>query len=329
VLVRRCVMHHVIWLLPIALAGCDGGCGGKGGKQATPSSAPTTTPAPSASARTEWRTTLRARGSTGAIFRALGSLTLNEEQQATLTNIGAELQESARTAGADAGAERAELKAAMADLREGVKAGKVDLEKLSAREAQLVQADEARHKREVVALNRVQRVLDASQRSAVVMAVRADGKTPKFLDGGLPASRLDAGAPIGDAGARRGEINWARTRLENYMLGLGLDAAQEKKVKAILDAEPMPPPDAAQIEGQRRAALLDAFGKDGFDAAHFPVEVVSEGRSPFFRLARFVAKVVPLLTPEQQTKLAAKLVEPETAPPRRRHGTQPPPDEEE
>jgi Spy/CpxP family protein refolding chaperone len=313
-------MHHALWILPIALAGCDHGCGGKSGNQAT-SSSPAASAAPSASARSGWRTTLRARGTTGAIFRAVQSLTLNEEQQATLTSIGLELQESVRASGRDAGAERSELKTALAEVVEGVKSGKVDLEKLAAHEAQLAQADAARHKREVVALNRLQRALDASQRTAVVTAVRADGRTPKLVDGGSLSARPAEDAGPRDAGARRGEVNWARARLENYVTGIGLDPAQEKKVKAILDAEPMPPADAREIEGQQRAALLDAFEKDGFDAGHFPVELVSEGRSPFFRLARFVAKVVPLLTPEQNAKLATKLAEPENPAPRRpRHG---------
>jgi len=237
-------------------------------------------------------------------------VTLNPEQQAELGRVGLELQEAERAARGDAGPERAALKAAHAELIESVKAGKVDLEKLGALEASLARADEARHRREAMALNRVQRVLDPSQRAAVAAAARTDG-TPRGFDAGV----LDV--TLFDGGARKGEINWARTRLESYVSGLGLDPQQDKKVKAILDAEPLPPPDARQREVARKAALFDAFEREGFDALTYPQDTATEGRSPFLRLARFVAKVVPVLTPEQQTKLAAKLVEPEPRRPRR------------
>jgi Spy/CpxP family protein refolding chaperone len=310
---------RTLWLVSLlALASCDS-CKKK--PDATPS-----TSAPDASARTAWRTTLRAPGTTGAIFRALPALALNEEQQTKLSEIGAELQEGQQRARGDAGKERAELRAALADLMEQVKAGKIDSAKLQAREAALARSAEARHKHEAEALNRVQRVLDPSQRATVASGARASEERTRRANAG-PDHRRDAG---GDAGARRKELSWARMRLESYVDGLKLDAEQDKKIKAILDAEPLPSADAHEAEAEQRAALLDAFEKPGFDANHFPIESRSDGRTPFFGLARFLEKVVPILEPAQLLKLAEKLDEPETrmAPRKGRYYPTPPPEED-
>jgi hypothetical protein len=304
--------------LCLEVAGCDG-CGSKPKPTETPSGTSGSGSAQVApTSSSAWRSTLKARGSAGKIFRAVQSLTLDEEQQLNLVKVGNDLHDAenaARAAEQDAGFVKGELTAAHADIVEGVKAGNVDVAKMAAHEAALAKADEARHHRESEALNRTQRLLDPTQRLAVATAVRGSAK--------VPARNEDARAPrtppasARDGGPRK-EVNWARTRLESYVSNLGLDSEQEKKVNALLDSHAAS--DARDEEGPRLTALLDAFEKDGFDANRFPFGDPQDGRGPLFRLGRFLAKVVPILKPEQQSKLAAKLIEPEAVPKRRHPG---------
>lgn len=299
----------------LSTAGCDGGCRGK--TAPTQASAPPRVSVPTVRS---WQTTLHARGSAGAIFRELKSLTLNEEQNAELANAGAAFEAAANTASeVDAGSLRTELHGALAELINEVKAGKVDLEKLGSIEARLGRADELRHQRECDALNRIQRTLTPAQKKAVAGAVRRVGLNPRAEGAGV-VSRPDAATPGMPADAsspapKQAETSWARARLESYVSGLGLDPTQKAKVKTILDTDSTLN-SAHNTEAEQEAMLLDAFEGEGFDAHRFRFGDSQDGRAPFFRLVRFVAKVVPILTPDQQRTLASKLVEPPASPKR-------------
>ena len=303
---NRCTSRLLIVVaMSCAAVSCDGACGGRGtvSSQAIASS---TAAHPAASSG--WRSTLRARGAAGKIFRAARSLTLTDEQRTALDKIGTVLREAervARESERDAGFANGELKAVHAELIAGVKAGKIDVAKLDAHEAALERSEQARHRREADAITGLQRVLEPHQRSVVGATVRAEeAKLGRRATGPITAR---------DAGADPRRINWARLRLESYMSDLALDPDQEKKMQAALPTEEAIDP--RQGEARNLEALLSAFERDGFHADPFPLGDANNGRGPLFRLARFLAQVTPILKPEQNEKLAGKLVEPE---PRRR-----------
>jgi Spy/CpxP family protein refolding chaperone len=248
---------------------------------ATAAAAPSS--APNAARQAEpvkeaWRK--RRRGSVAWSFlQAAHSVDLNEEQKAPLDKIAEQLHEG------NVGA-RAEMKAYHAELVAQVRAGKVDAAKLAPLAAAVEKAQQARKEKDDAALDATWALLDAAQRKAVAARARVGGH-----DG-------DAMRRGGDAGKRR---------LDQLTKQLDLDAAQGKKVEAVLEKEP--PADALRDEQEKRLeAVAAAFEGDAFDAKKLAAAAgAGEGLK---RQAQFAGALLPVLKPEQREKLASSMDRP-------------------
>lgn len=290
--VPRILTVAALATVAFALEGCKG-CGGDGGGSgASPSASTSASAAPSAATTPQRRAPMvRLAGPGGQLFRAATQLELREDQKTAIEKINADLGE-ARLAAADAGA-RTETKEAHDDLVAGIKAGKVDMAKIAAHGPALEKAAAARHDKDDEAIQRLHDILDASQRATIVGNVR---KQEEKREARIKAhEKPDAG-----------QVNFARARMESYTRDLDLDAEQQKKVQAILPtADSKGVGDVREEAKKELAALLTAFEKDVFDAK--ALGDVHKAKNSFEELAAFMAKLTPILKPEQREKLAKKL----------------------
>ncbi len=300
------LLRHVflVALASAPLACKDGGCGG-GGAAAPADASESATTSPSASAavgasssagagRPRW-SSVRASGPVGALFRAVNSIELTEEQKTKLDEIAADMREAERAARdtAEAGAPRAEMREAHAALIAGVKAGKIEAAKMEPHYAALEKTAKAREDREADALDRLHATLTPAQRSAVVGSVRSSE--------GIIAARMKLHERP-DAGAR----SFARVRIERYTRDLGLDAAQQKKVEAILPQEDRAASTREEAK-KHTEALLAAFDQESFDAKKLDLGQAKLARAPIEEQVKLFGQLLPILKPEQRERLAQSL----------------------
>lgn len=233
-------------------------------------------------------------GLSGVMFAAARDLTLPADTKAALD----QLDEGLGGPPAEPDARKA-LEAAMI---EGVKAGKVELAKLEPPLALLDKAAAAHKDAEIKALDALYKALDATQRKALVEAVkkRQAERAARFEQRGKPAP---------DDKAR--DEQRAKRRLDRLAQELGLDAEQQKKVEPIL-AKHDPGregfgPGGAREEMQKRVdALLAAFEKDGFSAAKLDFGAdAKRHRESAKKRVEYLNALLGVIKAEQRDELAA------------------------
>ena len=293
-------------LASLPLACKDGGCGG-GGNGGAPSATATATASASASATVATTASasaspervrpqgIRAVGATGALFRAVNTIELKDEQTATLEKIAADMREADRAARdvGDGGFARSETRDAHAALIEGVKAGKIEASRMDPHYAAIERAAKARQEREADALNRLHAALEPAQRAAVVSSVRSlDAQRAARMKA---RERPDGGAP-----------SFAKLRLKRYTHDLGLDADQQKKVEAILPKDDKTASAREEVKKQTDAVLA-AFEKESFDARKLDPGAPKRARDPVEEQVKLFGQLLPILKPEQRERLARSL----------------------
>jgi Spy/CpxP family protein refolding chaperone len=261
-------------------------------------SAPAASAVPSASASAEpsrHEHGHRGGGPAGMLLHAASEIDLKPAQQATVSSLSNQLHDETGPS--------SDFTAYHAALIAGVRAGKIDAVKLAPLQAALEKDMAAHHEKEAAALNGLHAVLEASQRKALVAAVRAKQAAYEAHHKTPQAEPLKPGE-----GAKR--------RLEHMTKELDLDAAQQKTVEALLAKDEAGKPgtmDAHRAEMKKQMdALLVAFEGESFDPKKLDLGPApgKKGNDPLVQRAQFLSVLVPLLKPEQREKLAATLEKP-------------------
>jgi len=186
------------------------------------------------------------------------------------------------------------FKAIRADVIAGVRAGALDDAKLETRWAVVDQGTRARQASDVAALNALWAALEPSQRAAVAQKLRGEHPTMQewtkqwMTDG-------------------RGRVQETQKTLEQLTGDLDLDPDQKKKV-TILAYKPSPVTGSLEMQFEAKKHLLgliEVFDKPDFDAAKVPPPPAKVMRGPLAEEAYYAGQLIPILTPEQRTKLAA------------------------
>jgi Spy/CpxP family protein refolding chaperone len=292
-----------LWLVfPFALLlGCQESSGGPAPapSASTPPAAAPSVSGPVAAAAMKPRPMIGRHGGIAAgLFRATNDLTLTDAQKDSLTAIETALK-------ADDDGVRTAMKAFRADLLAGVKAGKLDTAKMTADDAVVDKAIADHQDKEATALDSLYKLLDATQRTAVVAAVRAkQAERETHMTGWM--KEADGGAP-----------DWGKKRLDKLTADLGLDAGQQKQAAAIL-TKAADPPNAAGMQSRwddmkkRMDALLTAFASPTFDAKKADLTVLpgKAAHDPMDHMVAFFTQLLPVLHPDQRDKLAASMDRP-------------------
>ncbi|MCL2777876.1 MAG: Spy/CpxP family protein refolding chaperone [Polyangiaceae bacterium] len=232
-------------------------------------------------------------GPASSLIEAARAQTLKDEQKTAIDKLEEPLHEQP--------APRTEWKDFQKELADGVKAGKIDTSKLAANYTAIETGVHAQREKEATALNSLHSTLDATQRKAVVAAVRA--KQQEGME-----KHQDAGAP--DMAKKTEAMN--KQRLERMTKELDLDAAQQKKVEAILTKESSGkngPQDMMAEMKKSNDEVLSAFEKDTFDATKLEsfAQAGKKARAPAEREAQFYSQLLAVLTPVQRDKMAANM----------------------
>ena len=261
------------------------------------SSAPVASASAAASAGPAMRAPIdRRAGLAGLMFNAARELDLTADQQGALDKLDEPLREDDDT--------KLEIKAAHADLIDGIKAGKVDTALMQKHYAAIDKAAQAHQDKVADSLNGLRGTLDAAQRKALVAAVRAKQATREDTAGARKGDAPDAGG---------GPAEFTKRRLDRMIKDLDLDAAQQKAVAAALAKGDRPSPaaiDARKAEGKKRIdALLAAFERETFDAKKLDLSDTPPKKTHerIDNQAQFLAQIAPILKPEQREKLAASV----------------------
>ena len=198
-----------------------------------------------------------------------------------------------------------------AALAAAVRAGKIDVVALTP--AKVEQVDHAGRKEALAkALTTLHATLNPEQRVALVAAMQKHGGKPQ---GEAKTFEGDEGGKVHE-GMKGHEGNFGPMRM---FADLDLTPEQQTAIKAQLDANKPAPPTAAEREAMKAKheamrksmdARLQTFATDTFDATAF-LAAPEGGPSKMFagkdRMLNDLAAVVPLLTPAQREKLAAKI----------------------
>jgi Spy/CpxP family protein refolding chaperone len=238
---------------------------------------------------------------------------LTDEQKATVEK----LEKDARPEG---GAAKADWKELQTELAAGVKAGKIDTAKIDAKNATLEKAMADAHAKEAESLNGLHAALKPEQRKALVAALKAkaDKQNERAAKHQEDKKADEKDKKTDEKKAKNDERN--KRKLERLTKQLDLDAAQQKKVEAILakdKEEPMTPAamDAAREDQKKKLdAVLTAFDADTFDAKKLdlggmPTAVMAKkGKGgAMAHEVGFLTQLLPILKPEQREKLAASM----------------------
>jgi Spy/CpxP family protein refolding chaperone len=234
-----------------------------------------------------------AHGHASTFIEAARALTLKDEQKTAIDKLEEPLREQP--------APHTEWKDFQKELADGVKAGKIDTSKLATNYTAIENSAHAQREKEATALNSLHETLDATQRKALVAAVRA--KQQEGME-----KHQDAGAP--DMAKKTEAMN--KQRLERMTKELDLDNAQQKKVETILAKESSgknAPQDMMAEMKKSNDEVLSAFEKDTFDAKKLDsfAQAGKKARAPAEREAQFYSQLLTVLTPVQRDKMATNM----------------------
>jgi len=259
----------------------------------TASAAPSTAPTPAASSSAMDQGPGRGPGHGGIdamFFRATKDLTLTADQQTKIDALKGGLRDR------DTGPQDA-MKALRADLASEVRAGKLDPVKLKTDETAIDAAMTTMHDKQAKALDELHGVLDAGQRKAIVDALHARWAAHDKEDAG--------------AGADAGTADWAKKRLDRLVADLGLDAAQQSQVAALIAKQNSPAAMRAMHDAMKTQmdALLTAFQGDTFDASKaVPTSMGAKTAHDMIdRRIALLTQLVPILHADQRDKLATQM----------------------
>jgi hypothetical protein len=239
-------------------------------------------------------------GIAAGLFRAAHDLELKDAQKDSLDTIEANLK-------ADDEGIRTAMKAFRADLVVGVRFGKLDAAKLAADDAVVDKAIADHQAKEAEALDSLHALLDSTQRTTVIASVRTrQAEREGRLAGWIQGKDSDGG-----------DFNWGQKRVDRLTAELGLEAAQQKQIAAVL-AKVSDPPNGAGMKSRwedvksRMEALLTAFASDGFDAKKTDLTILpgKTAHDPMDHIVAFFSQVLPILHPDQRDKLATELDKP-------------------
>jgi hypothetical protein len=224
------------------------------------------------------------------LIRAARDLPLADPVKAKLDDIDTQLHAN--------DAPRTDFKDLQSDVLDGIRAGKLDAAKLATDFAAIDKGAQTRQAKEADALNALHAALDPTQLKALVDAVRAKDA----------AREAQHAVHDADAGTAADRVN---RRVERLTAQLGLDPTQQKSVTDIVSKlDPMSPATmhAKHDEANKQMdAALTAFAGDTFDATKTPL--VPAGKTPHEGAEKdtaFLTRLLPILTADQRTKLAAQ-----------------------
>jgi len=270
-------MRAMLSIFAIAALGCGGH------SSPPPAHAGDTTAAPDEEARADHHRHHHHGGFAMLIEMSFDSLHPTEKQIVQLGRIRSDLNDKTAPA---RNAERAVLVA----LADGIRAGSIDRAALDARMAALKAASENLYDNVADALNALHAALTPEQRQMLVEKI---------------ATHFDAwhrANPHPKNDERHGH-------LAKLQKDLGLSAQQVETIRASFEASMQDAPkfDRAQAD-EHIKTFGTAFASDHFDAhtVHVPLAPMMATWG-ITRTVRFYESVVPTLTPDQRTKLAAEL----------------------
>lgn len=226
------------------------------------------------------------RGPEGLVHAALRNLDLTDTQRKTLIELkNPSERPEAGASGHDA---------IRSLLNEGWKTGTIDQQALDA----AVSGMEARHAKRVAeqvrVIDQLHRTLTADQRKALVAKLQEkQTKRPERPHHDVKSEGRHGGFALG------------------MLRGVELSDSQRAQLEALVPTRnPGARGDFEQHQKQR-AAMLDAFVQDSFDAAKFIGPSENAGKFREFALARadFVKKASKVLTEDQRAKLVERLNE--------------------
>lgn len=234
-------------------------------------------------------------GPAGMFFRAAKDLELDADQKTKVDALREQLKGEDEI--------KKDVQEMHADLIAGVKEGKLDAAKMDAHFATAAKEMQARHEKQAAALNDLHAALKEPQRKALVAAI----KSKMAEHGGIGGH---GGRGHGGHGKKEGDVKKPDNakRVERLTKSLELDADQTKKVTEMLAKAPKPG-DARADYKKKLDALFVAFEKPKFDAKTLEAFKVDTGKAvgPMKKHVDFLGKLLPILKPEQRTKLADAL----------------------
>ena len=279
----RTVFTFVTLSSTLALAACSGG--------QTTSPEPTTQQ--SAAATTRAPVAVSSHGFVKLFGEALGDVPLRADQRTEIEKLAADADarhEAARKAHTAIGAE----------LAAQVEKGTLDRTALQAKlDAAAAEMDKSRPA-DRAAFQRLHDILDASQRTAFVDALKA-----KMHDKGAAMHEKD------HKGGPQGMHAWAdELKLTDAQRDQIKDKMREEFKKAHASGEQ---PDFAKMREHHEhgGKVLDAFKADNFkiDEVAPPGDAKAHAREMSDRMFKMVEIALPILTPEQRTIAAQKIRE--------------------
>jgi Spy/CpxP family protein refolding chaperone len=225
------------------------------------------------------------------IAMSLDTIGTTPDQHAAIEKIQADLHATLEPARA------AEAKVVVL-LADGIAAGRIDKGKVDAAIARVGAASLGIHAAAADSLNQLHSVLDPAQRAELVEKVEAHWQVWKEANGAGPESAMPS----------------EHGHLEGLARELSLTADQIDKIRAALHAASAD--GHPHLDEDKAAAHISAFGT-AFEAASFDAKTLKSGDTVNAHLAswgattmaHFYEAVVPVLTPEQRTKLAENVRE--------------------
>ena len=283
-----------------------GGCGGGAATAPPPTTATSAQPEDDEPAAdlTEHHRHHHHGGVTMFIAMSLDTLGATPEQTAVIEKIQADLFAKMEPAHA---AETVRV----TTLADGIAAGAIDQAKVDAALAQVAASSGAVHEASADALNQLHNALTPEQRSTLVDKVEAHWAVWKRVNAEQETAGQDSN--------HDGQISPSEMgHLEKLGKELSLTADQTDKAKAAFSTRMQTGGvkfDPAQVEAHIQE-FGTAFKADKFDAKSLQHASGANSHVAGWgarRMAHFFAAVTPVLTPEQRTKLSAKLRERTTA----------------
>lgn len=221
------------------------------------------------------------------VHAALRNLDLTDAQRKTLTDL--------KNPGERPEADANGRDAIRSLLTEGWKTGAIDQQALDAALSGMEAQHAKRVAEQVRMVNQLHQTLTPDQRKALVAKLQeSQSKRPERARPDAKSERPHGGFALG------------------MLRGIELTDGQRKQLEALAPATTLPTARGAFEQHQkRRAAMLDAFAQDSFDAAKFIGRSENSGKLRTFTLERaeFVKKASKVLTDEQRTQLVERLNE--------------------